>query len=119
MKYRKRPIVIDAIQWTGGDYKCLENFCGFNWGRADAKDVTGPVDGEGVVVWNTKEQQWLHMPVGHWLIRGIGGELYPCDPEIFAATYTAETEGDGPKCKRCNQYLCMCPIKPPIVSRNL
>lgn len=32
---------------------------------------------------------------------------------------TAETEGDGPKCKRCNQYLCMCPIKPPIVSRNL
>lgn len=91
MKFRKKPVVIEAILWEGGDYKCLEDFCGHNWGRNDAKDTSGPEDGEGVVVWNIKEKQWLHMPVGHWLIRGICGELYPCDPEIFVATYDAVT----------------------------
>jgi len=85
--YRKKPVVIQAIRWLGGDYKHLERFCGWNWGRADAKDVEGPNDGEGVVVWNTKEDQWLKVPVGHWIIRGVHGELYPCDPAVFEVTY--------------------------------
>lgn len=89
MKYRKKPVVIDAIQWMGGEYSCLEDFCGLNWGRADAKDVTwtGEDDGEFVVLWNTAEKQWLMCPKGHWIIRGIHGELYPCDPAIFDKTY--------------------------------
>ena len=89
MKFRKRPVVIDAIQWNGGDYKCLLKFCGLNWGRADAKDVvwTAPPEHEMVVLWNTVEEQWLLCPTGHWIIRGISGELYPCDPDIFAETY--------------------------------
>lgn len=91
MRYRKKPVVIDAIRWEGGDYKCLNDFCGHNWGRADAKDETGPPDEENVVVWNIKEKQWLNMPLGHWLIRGLGGELYPCAPDIFAASYEPET----------------------------
>ena len=78
-------VVIEAIQWEGGDYECLNDFCGLNWSRADAKDVEGPPDKENVVVWNTKEKQWLNLPLGHWLIRGLGGELYPCAPDIFAA----------------------------------
>ena len=86
MKYRKRPVVIDAIRWMGGDYKCLEDFCGLNWTRADAVDM-GYEDREQVVIWNTAEKQWLHCPVGHWVIRGVKGELYPCEDSIFAATY--------------------------------
>ena len=89
MKYRTKPSVIDAIRWDGGDYKCLDKFCGLNWGRADAKDADwlGADDGEQVVLWNTHEEQWLCCPKGHWIIRGMKGELYPCDPEIFAAKY--------------------------------
>ena len=86
MKYRKKPIIIDAIQWNGGQWQCLVDFCGHKWRRVDAvdKDCNDP---ELVDLWNTAEKQWLHLPVGHWIIRGISGELYPCAPDIFAATY--------------------------------
>ena len=88
-KYRKKPVVIDAVKWDGGDYTHLQKFCGLNWGRADAHDVawTPPDDDEWVVVWNTMGSQWLCCPKGHWIIRGLEGELYPCDPDVFAATY--------------------------------
>jgi hypothetical protein len=88
MKYRKKPVVIEARQWQGGDYFWLEDFCGKNWTRADAVDMP-MFDDEGVVVYNTAEKQWLQVPVGDWIIRGVSGELYPCKPDIFEATYEA------------------------------
>lgn len=87
MKFRKKPLVIEAERWLGGDYGWLGKFCGQNWGRADAKGYQQPCDEEQVVVFNSEEQCWLHVPVGHWLIRGIKGELYPCAPAVFQATY--------------------------------
>lgn len=88
MRYRKRPIEVDAIRWLGGPWACLDDFCGHNWGRADAKEVEYNWDDqEQVVVWNTKERQWLAVPLGHWIIRGVDGELYACDPDVFARTY--------------------------------
>lgn len=95
-KYRKKPVVIEAMPWTGGDYRCLDNFCGKNWGRADA--VGSEVwpseieDTEQVVVFNTAEQAWIPVPLGFWIIRGIQGELYPCKPDIFEATYEPVVE---------------------------
>jgi hypothetical protein len=91
MRYRKKPVIVEAILWKdGGSTECLNDFCGRNWSRADAVDEIGPQDLENVVVWNVKEKQWLNLPVGHWLIRGIGGELYPCAPDIFELTYEIE-----------------------------
>src|SRR6185295_4213712 len=84
--YRKKPVEIHAIQWTGGATQLLDDFCGRNWTRADAQDLH-PFDDEAVVVWNALGRQWLNVPVGHWLIRGVEGELYPCDPRVFARTY--------------------------------
>ena len=86
MRYRKKPVVVEARQWIGGDYGWLSDFCGNNWARADTHDMSYD-DPEQVIVYNTAERQWLHLPVGHWLIRGVQGELYPCKPDIFAATY--------------------------------
>ncbi len=91
-KYIKKPVVVEAFQWKGGDYSVLNEFCGKNWGRADAVGLerwpSSIEDKEQVMVYNTAEQAWIPVPVGHFLIRGIRGELYPCEPEIFAATYT-------------------------------
>jgi hypothetical protein len=84
--FRKKPVVIEACQWAGGDYEWLTIFCGQNWSRADVHDMAYD-DPEQVIVFNSQEQQWLHVPVGHWLIRGIKGELYPCSPDVFKATY--------------------------------
>ena len=92
MKFRKKPVVIEAEQWKGGEHKWLDAFCGKNWTRADAVEYGQPTDDEQVVVFNTAEQAWLHVPVGHWIIRGTQGELYPCEPAIFQATYEPVTE---------------------------
>lgn len=98
MKFRKKPVVIDAIKWEGGDFECLNAFCGRNWARADTvgSEVwpSNLPDPEQVVVFHTSDQAWLAVPVGFWIIRGIKGELYPCSPEIFAGSYELATEGD-------------------------
>jgi hypothetical protein len=93
-KFRKKPVVIEARQWLGGDHAWLTDFCGFHWTRADVHDMAFD-DPEQVIVYNTAERQWLQVPVGHWIIRGIQGELYPCKPDIFAATYEPGLETDA------------------------
>lgn len=87
MRYKTKPFEIEAILWEGGDYKCLDDFCGMNWGRADVKGLPNFEEKENVVVWNTLEKQWLHLPLGYYLIRGMKGELYPCEPEVFNSKY--------------------------------
>lgn len=88
-KFRKKPVEVEALLWEGGPYEHLNTFCGLNWGRADVHDVAwcGPNDREHVVLWNSIEQQWLCCPVGWFIVRGIRGELYPCERTIFAETY--------------------------------
>ena len=78
-KYRKKPVVIEAVQFTGdvGDPEIA---------ALDLKCVTiGGVDHLSV---GTLEGRMLASP-GDWIIRGVKGELYPCKPDIFAATYEA------------------------------
>jgi len=80
-KYRKKPIVIDAIQFTGWNYVECEQF---------VKDYI--CDGKeaifSLVVGSipTLEGE-MSVSVGDWIIRGIAGEIYPCKPAIFEATY--------------------------------
>lgn len=38
-------------------------------------------------VWNVLEDQWLNVPVGHWVVKGLKGEFYPCDPEAMDMKY--------------------------------
>lgn len=87
MKFRKKPVVIDAIQWSGGNTDCLSAFCGeHDWTRADMREMAFD-DPEQIIVYNKEERQWLQAPVGHWIIRGIKGEYYPCSPDVFERTY--------------------------------
>lgn len=74
-KFRKKPVVIEAIQWNGpADDSALERFAG-HWASIGAEVyITTP---EGV----------MRVSPGDWVIRGVNGEFYPCKPDIFAATY--------------------------------
>lgn len=89
MKFKKKPVVIDAIQWTGGNTAELERFTGMNWSRADAHDIAWehPDDAEEVVIYNSLEKSWIPCPVTHWIVRGIKGEFYPVEADVFAQTY--------------------------------
>lgn len=75
MKFRKKPVVIEAIQWTGQNEGELANFM-----RQPAVS-----QGKGLLI-DTLEGEMRADP-GDWIIRGVKGEFYPCKPDIFAATY--------------------------------
>ncbi len=87
-KYRKRPVVIEAFQWTGGPDQAEDP----KWicDAMKAGNVRFENHGTPQVVLLIETLEGTHRAgVGDWIIRGIKGELYPCKPDIFAATYEA------------------------------
>lgn len=75
MKFRKKPIVIDAVEFDG-DTETLKMF-----GVPFEQDF--PEDAPKI---NTLEGK-LIISFGDWVIRGVNGEYYPCKPDIFEKTY--------------------------------
>jgi hypothetical protein len=84
-KFRKKPVVIEAVQFdVGSAHKTVLpdgvvvtqhsagaynfNYMGFEFGIETLKGVMIVRDGD-------------------WIITGVKGERYPCKPDIFAATY--------------------------------
>lgn len=83
-KYRKKPVVIDAIQVPdrGADP---------SGALIDLVQEQGWVgDDDGILI-KTLEGDMLASP-GDYIIRGVKGEYYPCKPDIFAATYDEVVE---------------------------
>ena len=74
MKYRKKPVVIEAVLWTGKNTNEINKFVSPN-GVHDGKVVIQTLEGV------------MQGSVGDWIIKGVKGEFYPCKPDIFAATY--------------------------------
>ncbi|MBN9034978.1 MAG: hypothetical protein J0H53_02820 [Rhizobiales bacterium] len=88
MKFRKRPVVIEAHKlgddgWPDAIWQgVMDNRIVLYLDRDGLKRVTGHA------VIKTLEGE-MRADVGDWIIRGVKGELYPCKPDIFAATYEA------------------------------
>ena len=84
MKYRKKPVVIEAVQWDGSNINLIFALGGT---REIEQEFTGDkikiTTLEGVMTANKLD----------WIIKGVGGELYPCKPDIFKITYTKVNEG--------------------------
>lgn len=80
-KFKKKPVVIEAIQLTSDNKDEILSFC------KDAK-----IDGEKVLI-DTLEGT-MEASIGDFIIKGVKGEFYPCKPDIFNATYNAEDSGD-------------------------
>lgn len=93
-KFRKKPVVIEAVQWHGANLPEILAFAdsGDRWKQSagDCPNVGGwgightPMD--GVLFIPTPEGEMRANP-GDWIIRGVKGELYPCKPDIFEKTY--------------------------------
>lgn len=87
MKYRKKPVVIEAYQLpplNTPPTRELVDFLG-----ASERPITSERDGTLAI--QTLEGTMTAEP-GDWIIRGVKGEYYPCKPDIFAATYEAVRE---------------------------
>jgi hypothetical protein len=81
MKFRKKPVEIEAIQFTGNNHSQVGDFLGWVDGWASPNEV----------VIETREGT-MRGDVGDWIIKGVKGEFYPCKPDIFEATYEAIEE---------------------------
>ena len=80
MRYRKKPVVIEAVKWNG--VKVSEVV---DWVREALEDNTLFRMGCDVIV-DTLEGKMKASP-GDYIIKGVQGELYPCKPDIFEKTY--------------------------------
>jgi hypothetical protein len=80
--FRKKPVVIEAIQFSGNNWSVLDRFTN---GR-----VSQMGNGEKATLdVITLEGKYLTARVGDWIIKGVAGEVYPCKPDIFEQTYEA------------------------------
>ena len=78
MKFKKKPIIIEALQWNRNPSEFEETF---------GKDVFNYIIFlEDELSISTKEGIMAVM-IGDWVIRGIAGEYYPCKSDIFEKTY--------------------------------
>ena len=84
MKYKKKPVIIDAIQWTGDNVSEVLDFVGHLDIQMSNHDVDGIMKTELYI--NTLEGV-MHASVDDWIIKGIRGEFYPCKPDVFKETY--------------------------------
>jgi len=86
-KFRKKPIVIEAIQWTGNNWEEIGKFVG--QAASLAKE-----NGKNILLINTLEsgKNKFQASIGDWIIKGIKGEFYACKPDIFEVTYELATE---------------------------
>jgi len=73
-KYRKKPVVIEALQYTG-NFDEIEKFVGGDSENRNGELIVATLEGR------------LHASNNDYIIKGVKGEFYPCKPDIFEMTY--------------------------------
>lgn len=88
-RFRKRPVVVEALQWTGSNEAQLEAFTELNFMVLRPEDRTDDPDATASV-FDKLHSTWVLVYTGQWIIKGIKGEFYPCADEVFRDTYEPE-----------------------------
>lgn len=91
-KFRKKPVIIEAVQFDGTDESC-------DWLLPQL--VSGVISRSCNKLYIKTLEGVMEASLGDWIIKGVNGEFYPCKPDIFDKTYerVEETEYNGP-------YVC-------------
>ena len=84
-RYRKRPIVVDAVRWTGGNIEEIQGFVG-----PCPDNVSHPgfdvFPERGPMLYVAANRRWVFMDQDEWVIKDSKG-CYPCKADVFEATY--------------------------------
>lgn len=87
-KFTKKPVTVEAIQWTQTNVQEIENFAG-DAAKFETKvsdNGTGSSSSCTVLTIHTLEGD-MRADFGDYIIKGVKGEFYPCKPDIFEQTY--------------------------------
>lgn len=103
MKYRKKPVAVEAVRWTGDNFAELDAFAGTQFGTIHPDDRGDDPDNDAQV-YDKLHSVWVPFSAGDWVIRGVQGELYPCKAEVFEATYDVDDTPD-PSTSRVRIHL--------------
>ena len=79
--YRKKPVTVEAIQWTGENHAEMCEFID--------PEMFEIIPRVGLVIHTLEGNH--HASPGDYIIKGVNGEFYPCKPDIFAKTYETPT----------------------------
>lgn len=91
-KWRKKPVVVEAVRYIGGGNLAPDEATpDWIWTALADGTVRSTTGQRDFLIIKTLEGEMAVIP-GDWIIRGVAGELYPCKPDIFDATY--ETVSD-------------------------
>jgi hypothetical protein len=82
-QYRKKPVVIEAMQWTEDNLQNIINFC--------PDCFTYEKKYKQILAITTLEGTMTASP-GDYIIKGVAGEFYACKPDIFEKTYDTITD---------------------------
>lgn len=86
-RYRKKPVVVEAIQFTRSNFHIVSEFTG---GKADYLTIERCPNGRCYCLVETLEGNMVANE-GDYIIKGVHGEFYPCKPDIFEKTYELES----------------------------
>ena len=73
--FKKKPVIIEAVQFTGDNVDFIKEFTNYNSSICNSELNIHTLEGNMIA------------SVGDWIIKGVKGEFYPCKPDIFESTY--------------------------------
>lgn len=74
-KYRKKPVIIEVIQWNGENLSEIDKFTQGKVKKHESVLIIPTLEGD------------MYVSLNDYIIKGVKGEFYPCKPNIFLATY--------------------------------
>jgi hypothetical protein len=90
-KYRKKPVEIEALQYTGDNLEEMLNFTGkhpkFDQWFKSLEDYQMHVLNDRMIFKVFTLEGVMEASIGDYIIKGVKGEFYPCKPDIFEMTY--------------------------------
>jgi len=89
MKYIKKPIEIEAVQFTRNNWNEIRSFTN---DTAHTLSIEKRINGVATCIIPTLEGHHVANE-GDWIIKGVKGEFYPCKPDIFEMTYEPVIQG--------------------------
>lgn len=93
MKYKKKPVVIEAIQWTGLNLEEVKEFVGESLTYDIIYDAWKLGKGRPHVFMKIKTLEGdMEVSEKDFIIKGVNSEVYPCKPDIFEKTYEEVSE---------------------------